>query len=185
MILRTARLILRPFEPRDAEPFAAINADPRAMRHFPATLDRARSDALIARLEEKRAREGLAFGAVEDRATGAFLGMVGLGRPDFEAPFAPCVEIGWRLAPAVWGRGIATEAARAHLAHAFDPRGLGLSEVVSFAVAANAPSLAVMDRLGFAPHPLGDFDHPRLPEGHPQRRHVLRLLRACDFRAPE
>ena len=91
--------------------------------------------------------------------------------PGFTAPFTPCVEIGWRLAAAHWGRGYATEAARAVLAHAWDV--VGLDEVVSFTTAGNERSRAVMTRLGMRYDPADDFDHPRLPPGHPLRRHVL------------
>ena len=86
-------------------------------------------------------------------------------------PFAPAVEVGWRLARAYWGRGYATEAARASLDDGFSR--LALDRIVSFTVPANRPSLAVMERLGMARVEGGDFDHPRLPEGHPLRRHVL------------
>jgi RimJ/RimL family protein N-acetyltransferase len=107
--------------------------------------------------------------------------MVGLSVPRFEAPFTPCVEIGWRLARAHWGRGYATEAARAALGHAFGP--LGLGEVVAFTVPANVPSRAVMTRLGMTRTPADDFDHPLLPEGHPLRRHVLYRIARADWAA--
>ena len=102
------------------------------------------------------------------------LGAVALLEPTFEAPFTPCLEIGWRLARAWWGHGLATEAARALLAHAFGP--LGRSEVVSFTTVANLASRRVMRRLGMSHDPSEDFDHPRLPLGHPLRRHVLYRL---------
>jgi ribosomal-protein-alanine N-acetyltransferase len=84
------------------------------------------------------------------------------------------VEIGWRLARHAWGRGYATEAARRALQHGFEA--LGLEEIVSFTVPANLRSLAVMERLGMRRDPAGDFEHPRLPEGHRLRRHVLYRL---------
>ena len=75
--------------------------------------------------------------------------------PGFTAPFTPCVEIGWRLAAAHWGRGYATEAARAVLVHAWDV--VGLDEVVSFTTAGNDRSRAVMVRLGMRYDPGDDF----------------------------
>ena len=170
---QTRRLILRPFQDRDRAPFAALNGDPEVMRWFPAPLDRAASDALIDRIEATRAAIGICFEALEDKETGAFLGMCGLHRTAFETPFTPCVEIGWRLVPAAWGRGYVTEAATAQLARAFSPDGLALPEVVAFTVTGNARSRAVMERLGMTRDPAEDFDHPNLPLGSPLRRHVL------------
>ncbi len=103
-----------------------------------------------------------------------FIGFVGLAIPGFETSFTPCVEIGWRLAHAHWGRGYATEAAHAALAHGFGP--LGLREIVSFTAQQNLRSRAVMERLGMRRDPADDFDHPKLSPGHPLRRHVLYRL---------
>ena len=103
-----------------------------------------------------------------------FVGFVGLSVPTFEAHFTPCVEVGWRLARAHWGRGYATEAAGAALTFGFSD--VGLDEVVSFTVPHNRPSRRVMQRLGMRRDPAEDFEHPSLPEGHPLRRHVLYRL---------
>ena len=103
-----------------------------------------------------------------------FVGFVGLAEPSFEAHFAPAIEIGWRLAREAWGRGYATEAARA--AAAFASATLGLDELVSFTAAGNARSRSVMRRLGMTHDPADDFDHPALPQGHDLRRHVLYRL---------
>lgn len=148
-----------------------MNADPEVMRYFPAPLDRAASDALADRIEVGLEAEPYGLWAVQLEAGEPFVGFVGLAVPSFEAPFTPCVEIGWRLARSAWGQGYATEAARRVLAYAFDE--LGLDEIVSFTVAANRPSRAVMERIGMQRDPAGDFDHPRLPPSHPLRRHVL------------
>ena len=116
------------------------------------------------------------------KGDGAFAGVTGLAVPRFEAPFTPCVEIGWRLAPAHWGQGYATEAARAALAFGF--KTAGLEEIVSFTVPANLPSRSVMERLGMTRRPEDDFDHPALPSGHELRRHVLYRLRRADWARP-
>ena len=144
------------------------------MEHFPATLGREESDALAARIREHLAVRGFGLWAVEVPGRVPFIGFVGLAVPRFEAPFTPCVEIGWRLAAEHWGRGYATEAATAVLAHAFGP--LGLAEVVSFTVPANRRSRRVMERLGMTRSPADDFEHPGLPDGHPLRPHVLYRL---------
>ncbi|MBI1846597.1 MAG: GNAT family N-acetyltransferase [Candidatus Rokubacteria bacterium] len=188
--LTTARLRLRDWTERDLAPFAALNADARVMEFFPRPLDRAESDALAARIRDHFARRGFGLWAVEAPGAADFIGFVGLSVPTFQAPFTPCVEVGWRLAAAHWGRGYATEAAAAVVAHGF--RQLGLDEIVSFTVPANVRSRRVMDRLGMTRRPVDDFDNPMLPPGHPQRPHVLyRLPRTAweregsERRAPE
>lgn len=173
--LTTERLRLRGWRPPDREPFAALNSDLEVMRHFPAPLDRGRSDALADVADAALRRHGWGLWAVERRTSGDFLGMVGLAPVGFEAAFTPAVEVGWRLARSEWGHGYATEAARAAVAFAFGE--LGLDEVVSFTATGNARSRAVMERLGMTYDPADDFDHPNVSEGHPLRRHVLyRLL---------
>jgi ribosomal-protein-alanine N-acetyltransferase len=168
--LRTDRLLLRRWTHADRAPFAAMTADPRVMEHFPAPLTREQSDALVDRIEAGFAEHGFGLWAVEHE--GRFVGFTGLAVPAFEAPFLPGVEVGWRLAADAWGRGLATEAARAALADGFGR--VGLAEVVSFTTTTNTPSQRVMQRLGMSPD--GVFDHPDVPEGSPLRRHVLYRL---------
>ena len=178
--IATPRLRLRNWRDGDFAPFAALNADPEVMRHFPALLERAESDELATEIRRRIARQGWGFWAVEvaapDEPVAGFIGFVGLNRPGFEAHFTPCVEIGWRLARASWGRGYASEAARAALDFAFHD--LREPEVVAFTAAGNDRSRAVMERLGMRHDPAEDFDHPAVPEGSPLRRHVLYRLQA-------
>ena len=188
--LRTQRLLLRQWRPEDREPFAAMNADPEVMRHFPARLDREQSDAGAARAEAAIAEQGWGLWAVsiqdadpEPPGNGAeppgdFAGFLGLAVPSFDAHFTPAVEVGWRLARPFWGHGYATEGARAALAFGFGE--LGLREVVSFTAVANDRSRRVMERLSMTHDPAEDFDHPRLP-GSPVERHVLYRLQADQF----
>ena len=173
-VLRTDRLVLRPWRDADRAPFAALNADPQVMQFFPKPLTRAESDALAGRMREHFARHGFGFWAVEAPGVADLVGALGLVVPSFEAPFTPCVEIGWRLARDYWGRGYATEGASAALAFGFER--LGLEEIVSFTVPANLPSRRVMERLGMTRSPADDFEHPFLPAGHPLRQHVLYRL---------
>jgi RimJ/RimL family protein N-acetyltransferase len=177
-VLRSERLILRLWREADLAPFAAMNADPEVMRHFPATLGRAESDAMVARCRDHFATRGFGLWAVEVPGVSRFAGFIGLSVPRFEARFTPCVEIGWRLAVAFWGKGYATEGARAALAFGFGT--LKLPEIVSFTVVANHPSRRVMERLGMRHDRTDDFDHPSIAEGHPMRRHVLYRLRASN-----
>jgi RimJ/RimL family protein N-acetyltransferase len=173
VVLTGERVLLRGWSEADLAPFAELNADPRVMEHFPAPLSRAESDAFVRdRIVPQFTELGFGLWAVEVPGVAPFIGYVGLLVHTFDADFTPCVEIGWRLAFAHWGRGYATEAARLALAYGFAEA--GLEEIVSFTVPANRRSLAVMERLGMAY--AGEFDHPRVPEGHALRRHVLYRL---------
>jgi RimJ/RimL family protein N-acetyltransferase len=174
--LRGSRVVLRPWRDQDREAFAAMNADPRVMEFFVKRLDRAASDALIDGIREHFAVHGFGLWAVEVPGVAPFIGFTGLAAPRYDAPFMPCVEIGWRLAFAHWGRGYATEAARLALAYGFGT--VGLPEIVAFTALGNRRSRAVMERLGMRHDPADDFDHPRVPDGHPLKRHVLYRLTA-------
>lgn len=170
-MIRTERLLLRDWRDDDLAAYAELNADPRVMEFFPSTLTRHDSDVQAARIRAHIAERGFGFWAVEVPGVVPFAGFLGLAVPGFEAPFMPAVEIGWRLSHACWGKGYATEGARAALHHAFAE--LGLAEVVSFTTVANARSRRVMEKAGMTHDASSDFDHPRIAEGHRLRRHVL------------
>jgi len=168
--LTTPRLLLRQWRDDDLAPFAALNADPEVMRHFPARMTRAQSDDFARFMHAAIERQGWGLWAVEVQDGALFIGFVGLNRPRFEAHFTPTTEVGWRLGRDHWGHGYATEAATAALTFAFDQ--LDCPEVVSFTATGNARSRRVMERLGMSHDPAEDFDNPNVPEG-PVRRHVL------------
>ena len=176
MLLRTNRLVLRRWRDSDLDPFAALNADPEVMEHFPAPLTRAESDALIDRVEAHLDECGFGLWAVEVAETGEFIGFAGLSTPRLPAHFMPAVEIGWRLARSAWGRGYASEAAHRTLKFGFQD--VNLPEIVSFAAIGNLRSQAVMARIGMTHDPVDDFEHPLVPEGSRLRRHVLYRLTA-------
>jgi RimJ/RimL family protein N-acetyltransferase len=171
LALETPRLILRRWREEDFGPFARLNADPRVMEFFPAPLLPEEAQALIKDIEKRFERHGFSLWATELKATRELIGFVGLNVPTYPLPFSPCVEIGWRLAFEHWGKGYAQEAAQASLRYGFEK--LGLKEVVSFTAVANQRSRRVMERIGMRHDPEGDFDHPKLPEGHWLRRHLL------------
>jgi RimJ/RimL family protein N-acetyltransferase len=150
------------------------------MEFFVRPLERAESDALAGRIRDHFTRHGFGLWAVEAPGVADFIGFVGLSVPSFVAPFMPCVEIGWRLAHEHWGRGYATEAARAVLVFGFSD--LALEEIVSFTVPRNWRSRRVMERLGMMTSTADDFEHPALPEGHALRPHVLYRLSKRDWR---
>lgn len=177
--ITTERLVLREWLTTDRVPFARLNSDERVMEHFPSTLTAAESDALVDRFESSW-RDGVAPWAAEDRATGSFVGYVGFLVPTWTAHFTPCIEIGWRLATSHWGRGLATEGARAALDWAVAGLRPPRDEIVSFTTVDNRRSRRVMEKLGMHHDPADDFDHPNLPNWE-YRRHVLyriRLLRS-------
>ncbi len=174
--LSTPRLRLRPWRDSDFAPFAALNADAAVMEHFPSIPTREESDAMARRIMARIEETGWGLWAVEVAGGEPFIGFTGLAVPTFEAHFTPCTEIGWRLARGAWGKGYATEAARAALAFGFDE--LGLEEIVSFTAVANRRSAAVMERLGMRRD--GEFDHPRIAGPSPVRRHVLYRLRRSE-----
>ena len=170
--LETARLVLRRWVDSDREPFAALNADPLVMRYFPAPLSREQSDRMVDRIEEMFDQLGFGLWAIE--VEGEFVGFTGLAPLNSLVPHEG-IEVGWRLARSAWGHGYATEAAKASVAYGFGQA--GLDEIVSVTAVVNAPSRAVMERLGMVRDPADDFEHPVLPVGSPLRPHVLYRLR--------
>jgi ribosomal-protein-alanine N-acetyltransferase len=169
--LSTERLLLRQWRDEDLEPFAALNADPVVMERFPSTLTRAESDALVARIRTGFAEHGYGLWALDVKETGEFIGFTGLALQTFPAPFNPSVEVGWRLQRSAWGRGYASEAARAALGVGFHE--FGLDEIVSMTAVTNLRSQRVMERIGMTRDPADDFLHPNVPDGHRVQPHVL------------
>jgi RimJ/RimL family protein N-acetyltransferase len=204
-LLTTQRLILRPWRETDREGFARLNDDPAVMEFMLRTLSRDESDALAAGIQAAIEKRGWGFWAVEVKAgegAAAFIGFVGLSVPSFTAHFTspiaksrlrrflpacerrdfralPCVEIGWRLAKEHWGAGYASEAAAACLRFGFER--LKLQQIVAFTVPLNKRSIGVMERIGMSRNPSDDFDHPKLPPGHPLQRHVLYRINRSDW----
>ena len=175
----TDRLVLRSWHEKDTEPFAALNSDPEVMEFFPALVGKHKSMEFMERCNSHLKEHGFTLWAVEIRENGPLIGMVGLAHVEFQAPFSPAVEIGWRLARQHWGQGYATEAAQASLQFGFDR--IGLDEIVAMTVPDNARSRAVMERLGMVYHPEADFDHPKIPDGHALKRHVLYRIKRDDW----
>jgi RimJ/RimL family protein N-acetyltransferase len=181
-IIETPRVRLRGWLPEDVEPWARMNADLRVMEHFVDTtpLERSREQARLMR--EWLERDGYGWFVLELREKPGFAGVIAIADIAWESPFEPRREVGWRLPVEQWGNGYATEAASAALRYAFET--LGWPEVVSMTAAGNVRSQKVMRRLGMTRDPAEDFEHPRVPEGHRIRRHVLYRLRATNFSSP-
>lgn len=167
--LLTERLLLRSWTEADRAPFAELNADPTAMAFFPAPLTRHESDQLIDRFESVAHTRGYGVWAVERQDSGEFIGCVGLHHISVPLPEEGQVEILWRLHPEHWHQGYATEAASKALQHGL--HACELPAIWAMTAEINTPSRAVMARVGM--QVAGTFEHPRLPEGHPLRPHVL------------
>jgi RimJ/RimL family protein N-acetyltransferase len=180
-VIETERLILREWREQDREPFGELNGDARVTEHFPGLISRENSDAFVDRAIAGWQR-GFGFWAVEVRTTNDFIGFIGLAEPTWEAPFAPAIEIGWRLSFESWGHGYATEGARAVLAWVKDNVQPPGGELVSFTTVRNVRSRRVMEKLGFVHDEREDFDHPMLPDWD-ERRHVLYRLNLANAEA--
>ncbi|HXC88915.1 MAG TPA: GNAT family N-acetyltransferase [Stellaceae bacterium] len=168
--LRTPRLLLREWRDEDAAHFAAMSSDPEVGEFLlPPSPD------WVAGARRHWDEHGFGQFVVELPGEVPFIGVIGLDNLRWAVPFAPAVEVAWRLARPYWGQGFAAEAARATLEDGFYR--LGFAEIVAFTVAGNWRSRAVMERAGMERDEAGDFDHPRVPEGHKLRRHVLYRLR--------
>ncbi|HTU50117.1 MAG TPA: GNAT family N-acetyltransferase [Acidobacteriaceae bacterium] len=180
-MIETERLRLRRWHEADLTAFAAMNADPQVRRYFSSRLTREESDASVSRFIRMYALDGYGFMAAELRETSEFIGMIGIQRMSFLLPgcSTPAVEIGWRLNEKSWGKGLATEGARACLDLAF--RQFQLPEIVAFTTSANLPSRRVMEKLGMTRNPDDDFDHPGIPAGNPCQRHVLYRIHKSDW----
>jgi len=169
-MIQTKRLLLRHWTEADLESFARLNEDPKVMEFFPAPLTRSESDSLVARIQKEIDEMGWGLWAVEELESGAFVGMIGIHQTE-GMPFGPAVEIGWRLSAEHWGKGYASEGALAALEFAFEI--VGLDEIVALTVPTNIRSQKVMQRIGMTRDFDCDFDHPRVAQNHPLKRHVL------------
>jgi RimJ/RimL family protein N-acetyltransferase len=149
------------------------------MEHFLATQSREETATMIASLERSFQEHGYGLWAVELLADGALVGFVGLWTVEEDMPFAPGVELGWRIAQRYWGAGLAYEAALASARFAFER--LGLDELVATTAERNVRSRRLMERLQMRPS--GSFVHPRVPAGHALAPHVLYRLDAAAWGA--
>lgn len=175
----TDRLYLRQWCQHDLPAFAAMNADPHVMRYFPSLMNVEESNALAHRCETFIRHHGWGLWAVEEKSNKNFIGFVGLQPCNSELPFAPAVEVGWRLAYAHWGKGYATEAAKAALTIGFNE--LKLSVIVSFTSIKNYRSRAVMARLGLQDTG-NNFLHPYVAVKSHLQEHCLYLISAEQWR---
>ncbi len=177
--IRTQRLLLRQWRDEDLEPLDRLNTDPQVMEFLLAPLTREESAARLEVYSQHIREHGWGLWAVSVPGVSDFIGWIGLWPIGFEAHFTPAIEVGWRLLPEFWGQGYATEGAKASLRYGFEV--LKLDEIVSITVPANVRSRRVMGKIGMHRDPKDDFDHPKVPEGHPLKKHVLYRLYAHEW----
>lgn len=178
-IIETDRLVLRDWGSSDLEKMAAINQDPKVMEYFPSLQDLITTKNFIKKIKNHLKNQGYSLYACERKDNKEFIGFIGLLLADFEAPFTPATEIGWRLSSNSWGRGFATEGARAVLDYGF--KKLKLNEIVSFAAKNNKKSIRVMEKIGLKHNDKDDFNHPKLSNDSPLKHHVLYRLRREEY----
>lgn len=179
-VIKTERLIMRPWKEEDFDSFARLNADPRVMEFFPGVLTQEESDQFAKRICIAMKQQGWGLWAVSIPDVADFIGYICLAPVNFVADFTPAAEVGWRLAYDFWNKGYATEGAEAAVKYGFET--LQLDEIVSFTAIQNTRSQKVMEKIGMKHHPEEDFDHPKLAEGHWLRRHVLYRLKRNEWK---
>jgi RimJ/RimL family protein N-acetyltransferase len=171
-IIETDRLILRTWRTDDAEPFFHINQDPKVLEFVPGPMTRERVQEIITYITEHQKQHGYSMWATELKASGEFMGWVGLNYVDWpDIHFTPAVEVGWRLGSRFWGKGYAPEAAKAALHYGFND--CGLEEIISFTVPENQRSRRVMEKIGMTQDMEANFSHPQFPADHRLSTHVL------------
>jgi RimJ/RimL family protein N-acetyltransferase len=174
-VIETERLILRTWQAEDADSYFQINQDPKVIEFLAGSMSIEQVYDFITKTNEHQEDHGYSLWAAELKNTNELAGFIGLRYIDFDLPFTPAVEIGWRLGSQYWGKGYATEGAKAVLDFGFNK--LGLTEIVSFTVPANKRSIAVMKRIGIKRDKSGDFAHPKLSSDHPLSLHILYRLK--------
>ncbi len=175
-IIETERLILRTWKKEDAAPYFQINQDPKVIEFLPGPLTMEQVNDFILTVNSHQDKNGYTLWAACLKETGELMGFIGLNYTDWASHFTPAVEVGWRLGSQFWGKGYATEGAKACLEYGF--KKYGLKEIISFTVPANIRSIHVMEKIGLKRDLNGNFAHPKLAKDHPLSQHILYRLRA-------
>ena len=166
--LETLRLYLRAWKNTDAQKYFEINQDPKVIEFLPGSLTMEKVEKFLVDMNFRLQEYDYTFWAVEEKSSGELMGFCGFQAVSFEAPFSPTVEIGWRLGAQYWGKGYATEAAKACIDYGFEI--LKWSKIVSFTVPKNLRSQSVMKKIGM--QFCGNFNHPKLEKNHPLYEHI-------------
>ncbi|MDO8644958.1 MAG: GNAT family N-acetyltransferase [Candidatus Planktophila sp.] len=170
--LNTTRLRLRNWQVEDLPRWIEMNSDPVTLKYFVRTDTKEESEISFERNKIFLELHEFGLWAVEEKESENFMGFIGLSDRSLEGiSFTPCIEIGWRLDKAFWGRGYATEGAREVLK--FAQENLKIDQIYSYTARINTPSINVMKKIGLIARPELDFDHPKISAGLPIRNHVV------------
>jgi len=178
-IIETERLILRTWRKEDAEAYFQINQDPRVIEFVLGLSTLKQINDFMNMVNNHQDKHGYTVWAAELKETGELIGSIGLYSIDWESHFTPAVEVMWRLGSEQWGKGYATEGAKASLDYGF--KQCDLKEIVSFTVPANIRSIRVMEKIRLKRDLNGDFAHPKLAADHPLSQHILYRLSLDEY----
>jgi RimJ/RimL family protein N-acetyltransferase len=159
-IFKSERLGFRNWNADDLTEFAKLNADEGVMEHFPKTLTELETTEFIVRLQKHYKEKKYTYFVTEVLATGEFIGFIGMAYQDYKTEFTPATDIGWRLKQSAWGKGYATEGAKACLDFGFN--NLNLDKIISTCTLNNTKSAHVMAKIGMKK--VGTFNHPKLKD---------------------
>lgn len=172
-MIQTERLKLRPWTQDDLSNMTRLNKDPEVMKHFPSTLTDEKSQQSLDIYIDHFNEHNFTYFAAERLDNQEFIGFIGIKWQTYEAPFTPCVDIGWRLLPSAWGNGFATEGAKACLDYAFNET--DLKEIYSVCAKTNTASEKVMQRIGMKK--IDEFSHPALGADSPLNPCMVYLIK--------
>jgi RimJ/RimL family protein N-acetyltransferase len=174
--MQTPHSSLRTWSADDFPAYVLLHSDPHVVEWLGGSqMNAEQMRAAFDRMRRFLDEHGWGMWAIVDERE-AIVGAAGLQPVREGLPSYPGVEAAWRLAFAAQGKGRVTTAMKAVLPWAFD-HVEGLDEIQTFTARSNLKSQAVMKRLGFVADPSRDFEHPVLPDGHPQRSHVFFAMR--------
>jgi RimJ/RimL family protein N-acetyltransferase len=147
--VETDRMVLRPWAEDDLDALAAIFAEPAVWHHpFGRGFTRGETERFLERQFDHWAVHGFGYWAAELKDGHSLIGYIGLGIPTWLPQVMPAVEVGWRLHPQRWGRGLATEGGRASVRYGFEE--LALDRIIAIVMPENVASCRVTAKLGMA-----------------------------------
>ena len=161
-IFTSDRLGFRNWKQSDKDQFSEMNQDPDVMRFFPTIPTTSASYKAVERFSNHYNNNGFTYFAVDHLGDNTFIGFIGMMNQDYDSPYTPFIDIGWRLRKEYWGKGLATEGALACQIYAKET--LKLTEVYSVATWNNIPSMNVMKKIGMKK--IGEFIHPGFDAQH-------------------
>jgi len=167
--LETENLLLRQWREEDLEPYAKLTSSKEVMQYFPKTLTVEQSNMAARKFQKLLEKNSWGFWAVEEKASGQFIGYAGLHAPKTQFPFSPCIEIAWRMEKKYWENGYVLEAGEKIIAAAFEI--FGLEELVYFSALKNLKGEEVAKALNMKRE--STFHHPFVEREDALSEHYL------------